>query len=435
MTNERSLFVRARLGAIFVAVLFAGSVLAAGQSEFLVYSFPNRGSILPHGCLPQGSLVVDAVGNLYGTAACGSFNFGVVYELARPVPPKTQWIQTVLYSFTGGGDGQSPMSTLTIDAAGNLYGTTNTGGSGVGVGTVFQLTRPAVEGGPWTKSVLHSFQGGTADGSTPGMAGVVFDGSGNLYGVTRMGGHNIPVYCNATGCGVIYKLTPPATADAAWTETVIHYFNGAQGTNGVGTPIIDGNGSVYGMAGNGIVYRLVPPATDGGVWVYNVLYNNATTVGPSTGSLTFHNGGRLYGMASGGQHDLGAVFELVPPPPGGAWTENILHSFAGGSDGISPSGLGNVIFDKAGNLYGTTQYGGGNDCQPGFSGCGTVFELSPPTTEGAVWTETILHSFYAVTTDGGEPFGGLVLAKNGVLLGVTYSGGAGTQGTAYGVVP
>jgi hypothetical protein len=418
---------------MFVAVLLAGSRMAAGQSEFLVYSFPNPGS---HGCLPQGSLVADAAGNLYGTTACGgAFNFGVVYELARPVPPKKQWIQRVLYSFTGGTDGQSPMSNLTIDPAGNLYGTTNTGGSGAGVGTVFQLTPPPVEGGAWAKSVLHSFQGGTADGSTPGMAGVVFDGLGNLYGVTRMGGRNIPGFCNATGCGVIYRLTPPVTSGAAWTETVLHFFNGAQGTSGVGTPIFDGKGSLYGMAGNGSVYRLVPPAIEGGAWIYKELINIGFTAGLSNGSLTFHNKGRLYGIASGGQHDLGAVFELVPPPPGGTWTENTIYSFAGGRDGIAPNALGNVVFDKAGNLYGTTQYGGGNDCQPGRSGCGTVFELSPPATDGGAWTETILHSFYAVTTDGGEPSGGLILARNGVLYGVTSSGGGGTQGVVYGVVP
>ncbi len=379
MIFERFPLRRIGLFAIIVTVLFA-STLAAGQSEFLVYSFPNHGSHPPHGCLPQGNLVADSAGNLYGVAGCGgTYNFGAVYELSRPVPPKKQWIQNVLYSFKGGSDGQSPMSGLTIDAAGNIYGTTNTGGGVLGDGTVFQLAPPVSVGDPWTESILFSFQGGDS-GKNPGAAGVVLDGAGNLYGVTRMGGHNVTGYCNSTGCGVIYKLAPPATAGAAWTETVLHYFDGARGTNGVGTPIFDGKGSLYGMAGNGAVYRLGPPAIEGGSWIYAVLYNIGNSAGVSNGSLTFHNEGSLYGIASGGQYDLGSVFELVPTTiPGGTWSENILHSFAGGSDGDAPTAIGDVIFDKAGNLYGVTPLGGGEgSCNVNIAGCGTVFELSPP---------------------------------------------------------
>lgn len=436
MTFERFPLHRIGLFAIIITVFFA-STLAIGQSEFLVYSFPNHGSPLPHGCLPQGNLVADSAGNLYGITGCGgSSNFGTVYELLRPVPPKKQWIQSVLYSFKGGSDGASPMSGLTIDSAGNLYGTTNTGGGTLGDGTVFELSPPVSVGGPWTESILYSFQGGDT-GKNPGAAGVVLDGAGNLYGVTRMGGHNVPDYCNATGCGVIYKLAPPAVAGGDWTETVLHYFNGAQGTNGVGTPIFDGKGNLYGMAESGTVYRLSPPAIEGGAWIYAVLYNIGNSAGLSNGSLTFHNEGRLYGIATSGQFDLGSIFELVPPTtPGGTWSENILHSFAGGSDGIVATALGNVVFDKAGNLYGATYLGGGEgSCNPNTPGCGTVFELSPPVLEGGDWTETILHTFGAVATDGEETSGGLIFAKDGVLFGATFSGGTGGQGTVYGVVP
>jgi uncharacterized repeat protein (TIGR03803 family) len=440
MTDKWSLLVRARFvragfGAIFVGLWFATCGLAFGQSEFLLYSFPSGKSVPPHGCSPQGSLAADIAGNLYGTASCGgAFNFGVVYELAKPVPPKKQWIQTVLYSFTGGSDGRSPMSALTLDSTGNLYGATN-GGGAFGLGVVFEVSPPATVGGQWAETVLHSFQGGPADGASPGMAGLVFDQAGNLYGVTRLGGSQIRPNCNTAGCGVVYELTPPATAGAAWTETVLHYFQAVPAAIGEGTPIFDGKGRLYGMTGSGAVYRLVPPATAGGAWVYKVLVNLGFTAGGTGGSLTFHNG-RLYGIGAVGQYSLGDVFELVPPAPGGeTWTFNIIHSFAGGSDGISPNALGNVVFDKAGNLYGTTQYGGGHDCQPGFSGCGTVFELSPPAVEGGSWTETIPHSFNAYVNDGEEPTGGLIFAKNGVLFGVTYSGGSGTWGTVYGIVP
>jgi uncharacterized repeat protein (TIGR03803 family) len=443
MTDKRSSLVRARfarvvlvragLGAVLVGLWFATCGLAIGQSEFLLYSFPSGKSVPPHGCSPQGSLAADVAGNLYGTASCGgAFNSGLVYELAKPVPPKKQWIQTVLYSFTGGSDGRSPMSGLTLDSAGNLYGTTYGGGVS-GLGVVFELSPPATAGGPWTETVLHSFGGGPTDGATPGISGVVFDHVGNLYGVTRLGGNETFPECDP-GCGIVYELTPPATPGAGWTENVIHYFGGVPASAPEGTPIFDGKGSLYGMTASGAVYRLVPPATEGGAWTYRLLDNIGFTTGGTAGSLTFHNG-RLYGIGSAGQYSLGDVFELVPPAPGGTWTVNIIHSFAGGSDGISPDALGGVVFDKAGNLYGTTQYGGGHDCQPGFSGCGTVFELSPPAVVGGSWTETILHSFNAYVNDGEEPTGGVIFAKNGVLYGVTYSGGTDTQGAVYGVVP
>jgi uncharacterized repeat protein (TIGR03803 family) len=432
MINKGSFFVVARLGAVFFAMLFAVSGLAIGQSEFLAYSFPSGKSVPPHGCSPQGNLAADSAGNMYGTASCGgAFNFGVVYELARPVPPKKQWIQTVLYSFTGGTDGGSPEGALTIDAAGNLYGTTNGGGTS-GLGVVFEVSPPAAVG-PWTETVLHSFQGGPGDGATPGMAGVIFDQSGNLYGVTRLGGNETHPECDP-GCGVVYELMPPATPGAAWTENVVHYFGGAPASAPEGTPIFDGKGSLYGMTASGAIYRLIPPTSEGDAWTYRVLDNIGFTAGGTEGSLTFHNG-RLYGIGFAGQYSLGDVFELVPPTAGGSWTLNILHSFTGGSDGIAADALGNVVFDKAGNLYGTTLYGGGNDCQPGFSGCGTVFELSPPSAEGGSWTERILHSFNAYANDAEEPSGGLIFAKNGVLFGVTNSGGTDTQGAVYGVVP
>jgi hypothetical protein len=133
----------------------------------------------------------------------------------------------------------------------------------------------------------------------------------------------------------------------------------------------------------------------------------------------------------------GSVFELVPPPiPGDLWTENILHSFdTSTSDGFRP--VARVVFDNAGNLYGTTQYGGGHgDCDStNVGGCGTVFKLAPPTSEGGDWTETIVHSFDTTTTDGDVPSGGLLRWKNGVLFGVTFEGGRFQEGTVYGIVP
>jgi hypothetical protein len=153
-------------------------------------------------------------------------------------------------------------------------------------------------------------------------------------------------------------------------------------------------------------------------------------------NLTFHGAGILYGTArEGGPRTVGTVFQLVPPAtPGGQWTENILHSFAGDSDGASANG--NVIFDKAGNLYGTTLFGGGGPCTGSPNGCGIVYELTPPTS-GVTWKETILHAFAASGTEGWEPSGGLIQARNGVLFGVTSGGTQGpfTRGTIFGIIP
>jgi uncharacterized repeat protein (TIGR03803 family) len=438
----------------FIAVLLATCTMAAAQTEFLAYSFPlaSNGSMAA-GCQPKGNLVADSAGNLYGTTEYCGLGAGAVFELVRPVPPSTQWTETVLYDFTGGidgsNDGRYPLAGVVFDTAGNLYGTTSVGGA-ANLGSIFELMPPATEGGQWTESVIYSFQGGTADGEYPGSAGVVFDGLGNLYGVTYEGGSGGQEYgFNSTG--VAYKLTPPATPGAAWTETVIHKFLARNGTvYPVGTPVFDADGNLYGATGGGesishsigaAAYRLNPPATGSGLWTFRLLYSFG---GPGDGpqsSLTFHNNGHLYGTAEdGSQFGQGSVFELVPPATaGGVWTENILHSFYGSAgDGRNP--VANVIFDGAGNLYGTTPYGGSGAPSPNCysSGCGTVFELSPPAAEGGDWTETILHSFPppgARAKDGTEPNYGLFLSKNGTLFGVTAGNGKGDEGTVFAVIP
>ncbi len=438
MTRE-SLVNRGVLLALIVTCL-SGAAFAA--PEHVLYSFQNPGPVVAY-----GNLVADSDGNLYGTDASGpgGGNDGAVYELLHPVPPSAQWTLNVLYTFTG-SDGSLPVGGVIFDHSGNLYGTASEGGT-YDLGVVFRLTPPATEGGQWTETVLHSFQGGGTDGRTPlAGRGVIFDSSGNLYGVTTYGGDTGT--CEGLSCGVVFELTPPATEGGAWTETVIHFFNGGEGWNPVGTPILDGKGNLYGATeaggkfGYGLVYRLAPPATAGGTWKYKVIYN-FTGVLPDgdmpSGSLTLRGDGNLYGVtSSGGQNETGNVFELMPPAvPGGEWTENTLYSFgASSSDGIYPTY--NVIFDGAGNLYGTTEYGGGEGtcAYVGYTvGCGTVYELSPSTTEGTNWTETILHRFPAYRGDGWSPSSGLLRSKQGTLFGVTGSGGAGRAGTVYRVNP
>ena len=233
-------------------------------------------------------------------------------------------------------------------------------------------------------------------------------------------------HCGTNGCGVIYKLTPPVTPGAAWTETVLHFFNGGQGYVPVGPPILDAKGNLYGAAGgggnaSGVIYRLTPPATGETTWTFKVLYafGSATTTDARypDSSLALRGNGLLYGTSEqGGQNGYGTVFQLSPPAvAGGAWTETVLYSFASGNDDAYPKA--NVIFDSAGNLYGTTTAGGGeNGCT---SGCGTVYKLSPPAAGSSDWTETILHSFPAAAKDGLEPSGGLIFGESGLLFGVT----------------
>jgi uncharacterized repeat protein (TIGR03803 family) len=362
------------------------------------------------------------------------------------VPPGTEWTETVLYSFTGGTDGKLPASGVIFDEAGNLYGTTHYGGAN-GLGTVFELSPPAAGESQWTESVLYSFQGGTTDGNYPTFTGVVFDQSGDLYGVTNFGGTSYtgsggnPHGCGI-GCGVVYKLAPPATLGTPWTETVIHFFNGTDGAAPQSTPIFDVRGNLYGLTHgggrylDGTVYRLTPPAAGESTWGFRVLYEFGS--GPSDssipqGSLTLHGKGVLYGTGWGGQYGNGTVFQVVPPAvTGGAWTESAIYSFSGGNDGSFPQ-LANVVFNAAGNIYGTTWRGGNStEC---YAGCGTVFEVSPPEAGSSDWTETILHIFPATAKDGSQPVSGVMLGKHGELYGVTPSGGTGGEGAVYAIIP
>jgi uncharacterized repeat protein (TIGR03803 family) len=448
MTTIR-IFVHARLGAALIAMLFAGSALASGQTEFLAYSFPTATrSSMADGCSPQGNLVADSAGNLYGTTKDCGVGVGVVFELTRPVPPDTEWTETVLYTFaTSTLDGSNPQEGVVFDAFGNLYGTTASGGT-TGFGVVFELLPPATAGGPWTESILYNFQGGVTDGATP-SGGVVFDSAGNLYGVTANGGSGEQEY-DFDSTGIAYKLTPSPTPGAPWTETILHHFLARAGVvHPVGALVFDGKGNLYGASEGGTsighslgaaAYKLASPVSGSGEWNQTLLYSfGGPDDGPQSG-LTFHNSGRLYGTTeTAGAYDGGTVFELVPPAAegGGAWTENVLYTFGNGTDGAYP--LGNVIFDKAGNLYSTTFVGGSGAASPDCydRGCGTVFELTPPATDGGNWTEIILHSFPAVgsKTDGSQPTSGLLLWKNSELFGVTPGSGKGSAGTVFAVIP
>lgn len=388
---------------IGVVVLFATGKNAFAQQEKLLFSFN-----LSDGGGPAAGLIFDAARNLYGTTYNGGSRTcacGTVFEL-MPVAGG-QWKERVLYSFSHGDDGFGPAASLTMDAAGNLYGTA-AGGGAHSVGLVFELM-PGT-GGNWTEKVLHNFNG---DGAP--LSGLILDGRGNLYGTGGAG-----------GVGLVFELMPGT--GGSWAEKVLYNFNVTDGLRPAGGLLFGASGNLYGTTeygganGYGTVYEL--KRGTGGNWTETVLYsfaNNGTDGAYPTASLIADAAGNLYGTTSNGTTAFGGtVFELTRGS-GGSWTESVLHSFANnGSDGYAP--LGAVIFDRFGNLYGTTEFGGAH------SG-GTVFELVP--NGDGTWTETILHDFDKNGSDGFSPFAGMILDARGNLYGTTSDGGADGGGTIF----
>lgn len=329
------------------------------------------------GAVPNAVLIQDATGNLYGTTKGGgsSCNYpsspgdGTVFKLDNTGQ------ESVLYSFTGGADGSSPVSDLIQDAKGNLYGTTIDLYGGT-FGTVFEVDNTAHE------SVLYPFTGG-ADGAEP-YGGLVEDAAGNFYGTTYYGGSGT---CGSpsTGCGTVFKL------DNTRHETVLYSFTG--GADGAFPPaglVRDAAGNLYGITESG-------------------------------GNLTCNSGKQAPGC--------GTVFEVDST---GNFT--VLYAFCVDStctDGENPFGA--LIQDAAGNLYGTTRFGGANPRPNGFGG-GTVFQLLPPAQQGGKWTESVLYSFCSASkcTDGYLPEGRLFQDTAGNLYGTTQDGGAGAHGGSKG---
>lgn len=287
-------------------------------TETLLHSFGGL-----DGENPYGGLLRDSGGDLYGTTYSGGTSFaGTVYKLtAQDDKRKGPWPETVLYSFTGEADGGSPLSDVVSDKSGKLFGAT-TGGGADGFGVVFELTPPRFRGEPWTETAIYSFTGGS-DGAEP-YDGVVFDKHGSLVGAAALGGDPS---CSGGGCGTVYKLIPPATRGASWSENTLYTFTGGlDGAQPLAKPILDAKGNVF-------------------------------------GTTSFD------GTANPCYPYCGTVFELAPPTASTpTWTETTLYGFAGSGDGSSPEA--SLLLGKLGVLYGTTVSGGDQ-------GEGTVFEIVP----------------------------------------------------------
>jgi uncharacterized repeat protein (TIGR03803 family) len=383
--------------------------------------------------------------------------------------------EKVLYSFTGGTDGQFPNSGVVFDQSGNLFGTTSSGGTGGYGGVVFELT-PDRAGG-WTEIVLHTFgQNGITDGYSA-SGSLVFDKAGNLYGTTTNGGLH--------SAGVVYELSP--VTGGGWTYSVIHNFGVSKNDGGAPTGVtIDSVGSLYGTTysggvhGGGVAYQLTPGT--GAVWTQSILHsfpsNSSDGSHPST-ALVFDALGNLYGATeyggySGTGGNIGTVFKLSHTS--GIWGETVIHRFSGRQDGISPSGA--LALDANGNVYGTTLDGPlvhPSSCIRSV-GCGTVFKLTPGSsgwneaspfpfpllalatglavdgvgnlyaTEWAGnrimelspvvggWSPKSLYNFTG-GTDGKLPRGTIVFDGSGNLYGATQGGGQYGAGVLFEITP
>jgi uncharacterized repeat protein (TIGR03803 family) len=413
---------------VILGSLATTTPLLAASKEKVLYSFCSAGNCTD-GASPAAGLAFDKAGNLYGTTYNGGADYayegccGTVFKL---IPENGTWTEKVLHTFSQDGNGNYPESTLIWDASGNLYGTTYFSGpiASPGPGVVFELKHGATgwtehqlsngDGNPaaglirdkpgnlygatqtggaresgdvfeliysngrWTRKVLYTFcpAGKCNDGDWP-EAGLIFDAAGNAYGTTYYGG----VY----GYGTVFELI---RGNGTWTEKVLHSFNhdGEDGVNPFSRVIFDAAGNLYGttqqggtgngpycLDGCGVVFELSPGPK--GTWSRKILHNfneNAGDGADPDAGLIFDKAGSLYGTTGrGGTYGYGTVFKLVSN--NGKWTESILHSFGGAPDGALP--LGDLILDKAGNLYGTTAAGGANS-RCGL-GCGTVFEITP----------------------------------------------------------
>lgn len=337
---------------------------------------------------------------------------------------------------SGGVDGAEPNG-VTLGKGGVLYGTTYTGGpnkchpGGYRCGTVFELT-PST-GAAWTKTVLYSFSG--ADGAAPG-ASMVFGGNGALYGTTKAGG-------TGNNGGTVFELAPPATTGGVWTETVLYSLPG--GADASRTPyglLVGPSGAIYGTAyastenqgypAGGTVFTLTPPAVTGGSWTAQTLVSfwPITAMGNEPSAGVVSAGGSLYGTTSTSDADEGGCGSVyeLSPPSAGSTWTGTAIHSFGGADGCSSQALLTVGPDDV--LYGTTLVGGsGTVCNIGAGGCGTVFQLTPPATAGGAWTEAVIYNFTGSNGDGAIPSGGLALGKNGALYGTTAYGGSDTSGS------
>lgn len=384
------------------ALLFLGVTAARdayAQSYTRLYSFQCQ----PDGNYPISGVAEDAAGNLYGTTDTGgTYNAGAVFKLV------VGGEESILHSFAGApNDGTDPVGTPVLDARGDLYGTTSAGGK-YDVGIIYRLNSNG------TETIIHNFLR-SGDGEFPD-AGLIRDGAGDLYGTTSEGG-------GYHGGGTVFKISPTRQ------ETILHSF-GASGDGSFprASVVRDQAGNLYGTTESGGVHGAGTVFKLSSIGKETLLYSfSGGQEGSSPyGGVALSPTGNLFGTtALGGSDGYGTVFEVSP-----TGKHEILHSFAGSPDGANPLGSG-VVRDSAGDLYGTTTYGGAGSCNDGFGdlGCGAVFEVT------SAGLESVVYSFGGGPADGEYPLAGLTIDSSGNLYGTTSGGGTHGCGTVFKYTP
>ena len=389
--------------AAILTIAFALAVAitpAQAQTYGILHNFTGKDD----GAYPITGLTKDAAGNLYGTTSDGGFwgqscdqGCGTVFKLTHK---GSSWIFATLYAFQGEDDGEDPAGNVIFGPDGSLYGATSAGLPNNG--TVYNLKPPpsACKAAlcPWSETVLFRFDV-NQNGASPDY--ITFDPAGNIYGTAQLGGPG--------GNGLVYKLT---TSGGAWTQTILNAFQG--GGSPQGGVILDKTGNVYGTAyipNSGWVYRL--PNAGGQL---QILHQFKRTDGDDPfGGLIWGAAGNLNGGAlCGGQNSEGTVYQIAFS--GGGWTFSTLYNFTQGDQNYCGGPYGALTMDAAGNLYGTQHSGGAYQW-------GAVFKLTP-TANG--WTYTSLHDFCAggyPCSDGAYPFGNVVIDSAGNVYGTASFGG------------
>jgi uncharacterized repeat protein (TIGR03803 family) len=394
---------------VLVIVAFLFALPSQAQSFQVLYNFTGGFD----GAIASSSLAIDNAGNLYGSTEGGGVGYGTIFELKKV---NSSWVLVPKYAFTGTPDGRIPMYSVIFGPDGTLYGSTYNGGSS-DFGTLFRL-RPSPN--PchsalctWNKSLIFQFSG--SNGGSP-VGGLVFDSNRDIIGTSYVGG-------GGCGSGTVYKLT---TSGGSYSETVLHAYDCSIGGDGqwpMGGVTLDDHGNIYGVTsaggqyGFGTIFRLVP---SGSSWVEQILYSftNGSDGNAPSGGLIFDHAGNLYGTTyKGGANGGGTVFELSPV--GGGWTLNTLYSLSGFG-----GSYGSVVMDSGGNIYGATY-------QDGIYGAGSVFKLQHGT---GGWSYESLHDFTS-GRDGGTIVGGITLDSQGNIYGATQNGGTSFSGVIFKITP